>query len=120
MSDLHIRPPAPDHAPDWRRLWRGCLAFHRTQVPGQVCATTLARLLSGAKGAFRGRIARRGDAAVGLVQFLFHRHCWRMENVVYPQDLYVAPRARGIGLGRALCGRVARLTPFLKYQRPAQ
>ena len=39
---------------------------------------------------------------MGLVHYIFHRHGWRLEEVTYLQDLYVAPEARGTGMGRAL------------------
>lgn len=84
---------------------------------------------------------------MGLVHYLFHRHCWKVENVCYLQDLYVDPAARGTGLGRALIeavyaaadangtpavywmtqhfndagrrlyDRIGKLTPFIRYSR---
>jgi len=116
-------------------------------VDEPVYRATFARLLSDDPHEFHARVAERDGRLIGLVHYLFHRHCWRVENVVYLQDLYVAPDARGGGVGRALIeavyaeadaagcpavywltqdfnatarrlyGRVARVTPFIKYQR---
>ena len=47
-------------------------------------------------------VAVRNGSLVGLVHFLEHRHCWKTENVIYLQDLFAAPTARGLGVGRAL------------------
>ncbi|MEP0508246.1 MAG: GNAT family N-acetyltransferase, partial [Aurantimonas coralicida] len=96
---------------------------------------------------FRGLIAEAGGKPVGLVHFLFHRHCWRVEDVCYLQDLYADPEVRGTGVGRRLIeavyaaadaagsptvywmtqdfnttarklyDRIAAVTPFIKYQR---
>lgn len=142
-----IRPLRALDEADWRRLWTGYLEFYETSVPEEVYQTTFARLLSGEPHEFRGLVAERGGRLIGLTHYLYHRHCWRIENVVYLQDLYVEPEARGSGAGRALIeavyaaadaagcptvywltqdfnatarrlyDRVATLTPFIKYQR---
>lgn len=142
-----IRPLRALDEADWRRLWTGYLAFYQTAVPEEVYRTTFARLLSGEPNEFRGLVAERDERLIGLTHYLYHRHCWRIEDVVYLQDLYVDPEARGSGAGRALIeavyaaadaagcptvywltqdfnaparrlyDRVATLTPFIKYQR---
>lgn len=142
-----IRPLRAVDEADWRRLWTGYLEFYETSVPEEVYRTTFARLLSGEPHEFHGLVAERGGRLIGLAHYLFHRHCWRVENVIYLQDLYVEPEARGSGAGRALIeavyaaadaagcptvywltqdfnatarrlyDRVAKLTPFIKYQR---
>jgi GNAT superfamily N-acetyltransferase len=38
----------------------------------------------------------------GIVHFLFHRSCWTIADYCYLQDLFVAPDARKLGIGRAL------------------
>lgn len=106
-TDIAITPLAASDEADWRRLWTGYLEFYETSVPEEVYATTWERLLSGRDGEFHGLIARDGaGTALGLTHYLFHRHCWSVADVVYLQDLFVAPDIRGGGVGRALIERV--------------
>ena len=142
-----IRPLAAADELDWRRLWTGYLEFYETSVSEEVYRTTFARLLGDDAQDYHGLVAEQGGKPIGLTHYLFHRHCWRVENVVYLQDLYVDPEARGTGAGRALIeavyaagdaagcpsvywmtqdfnatarhlyDRVANLTLFIKYQR---
>ena len=46
--------------------------------------------------------------ALGLVHTVRHRSCWTIGDYCYLQDLFVAPDARGLGLGRALIEHVYR------------
>jgi len=147
MSDLVIRRPSPADEPEWRRLWTGYLEFYETSVPEEVYRSTWARLLSEAEGDCHAFLAVAGGRPVGLVHYIYHRHNWRIEKVTYLQDLYVDPEVRGTGAGRALIeavyaaadeagcpsvywmtqdynatarklyNRIAKLTPFIKYQR---
>lgn len=102
MAEIDIRPLTPADREAWRRLWTDYLTFYGTKVTPEVYDTTFARLLSDDANEFCCHLAWREEQAVGLVHFLSHRHCWRIENVVYLQDLYVAEAARGTGTGRAL------------------
>lgn len=97
-----IRPICPQDEADWRRLWTGYLTFYQTSVPEAVYAATFARLLSDDPAEFRGLVAEHEGRVVGLAHYLFHRHGWRQEKVVYLQDLYADPEMRGFGIGRAL------------------
>jgi GNAT superfamily N-acetyltransferase len=146
MSPI-IRPLVSEDETDWRRLWTDYLAFYKTSVAEAVYATTFARLLGPDPQDFSCLIAEIDGRPVGLAHYLFHRHGWKIENVCYLQDLFVAPEARGTGTGRALIeavyaaadaagapavywltqdfnhtarqlyDRVARVTPFIRYNR---
>jgi GNAT superfamily N-acetyltransferase len=148
MAELCIRPLQADDEPEWRRLWTLYLEFYESSVQEEVYSTTFARLLSGEDNEFAGFIALQDGAPVGITHYLYHRHCWRVENVCYLQDLYVDAKVRGTGAGRALIeavydaadeagcpsvywhtqhfnevgrrlyDRVAELTPFIMYRRP--
>lgn len=144
-----IRPLRQTDEAEWRRLWTGYLTFYRTSVPEAVYASTFARLLGDDAQDFSALVAEGDHGLLGLTHYLFHRHCWKIENTCYLQDLFVDPAARGTGLGRALIeavyaradaagspavywltqdfnhdarllyDRVARVTPFIRYVRPA-
>lgn len=146
--ELTIRPIRPDDRSDWAELWRAYLEFYESTVPDEVYETTFARLLGEDPQDFHGLIAEVDGRPVGLVHYVFHRHCWKIENVCYLQDLYAHPDMRGKGVGRALIeavyaaadaegaptvywmtqdfnhnarklyDRIGKLTPFIKYQRP--
>ena len=144
---LHIRPLQAEDEAEWRRLWTLYLNYYESTVSEDVYTTTFSRLLSGEANEFSGLIALLDGRPIGLTHYLFHRHCWKVENVCYLQDLVVDKDQRGTGVGRALIeevytkadeadcpsvywmtqnfnevgrqlyDRVGQLTPFIKYSR---
>lgn len=148
-TPIAIRPLRADDEPAWRDLWSGYLAFYRSSVDDSVYQSTFSRLLGTNDQDFQCLIAAQDGRPVGLTHYLFHRHCWRIENVCYLQDLYADPSVRGTGVGRQLIeavyaaadaqgapnvywltqdgnttarrlyDQVGQLSNFIKYQRPA-
>ena len=147
-QDLIIRPLNAADEPQWRRLWHDYLVFYESSVPEEVYTSSFDRLLGDDPQDFIGLVAALDGELVGLAHYLFHRHGWKIENTCYLQDLYADPDVRGQGIGRALIegvysaadaagapsvywltqdfnhqarklyDRIARETPFIKYQRP--
>lgn len=147
MSELTIRPLHPDDHADWDQLWRDYLAFYETSLPDAARKQAFERLLD-PETKLHGRLALLGGQAVGLVHFIYHDHLWRPEGVCYLQDLFTSKAARGAGVGRALIeavyreadasgsprvywltqdfnhqaralyDKLAKLSPFIKYDRP--
>ena len=146
-DSVTIRPLIAEDRAEWGRLWKAYLEFYETGVADEVYAHTFARLLDPAVEAMGCFIAEIDGAPVGLVHYITHPHNWRIEDVIYLQDLYADPAARGKGVGRKLIeavyteadrrgtpsvywltqdfnaearklyDRIATLTPFIKYQR---
>lgn len=149
QTSVTIRSLCAADRAHWEALWTGYLAFYQTSVTPEVYETTFARLLGDDAQDYNCLIAEVNGQPAGLAHYLFHRHCWRVENVCYLQDLYAAPEMRGIGIGRKLIeavyaaadkagapqvywttqennhagrrlyDRVGQVTDFIKYQRPA-
>jgi GNAT superfamily N-acetyltransferase len=97
-----IRPVVAADEADWRRLWADYLTFYQTDLPEEVTAGTFARVIADDPATMRARLLTVDGHPAGLVQFVTHRSCWKVENVCYLQDLYADPGLRGRGLGRAL------------------
>lgn len=144
---VELRPLRATDEAEWRRLWTLYLEFYESSVPEEVYEATFKRLLSDDTTTFRALVADKGDGLLGLVHYVFHPHCWRVEQVCYLQDLFVDKAARGTGLGRALIeavyaaadregaphvywltqefnttarqlyDRIGKVTPFIKYNR---
>ncbi len=143
---ISITPIQPDDFADWTRLFNGYLEYYETDLSDQTKMITFKRLLDPTTK-IHGRLAWHDDAPVGLVHYLYHDHTWHPEGVCYLQDLFADPAQRGKGIGyaliqtvyqaadaagvpsvywttqdfnktaRVLYDRVARKTPFIKYQR---
>ena len=96
-----IRPLAPADRPQWEPLWQGYLDFYKTSVPKEVYDTTWTRLHDPEEPMWLIGAYVDGNL-LGIVHYLYHRSCWTIGNYCYLQDLFVAERARKLGLGRAL------------------
>lgn len=144
---LIVRPLEARDEAEWHGLWNAYLAFYESSVEEHVSASTFQRLIDPARANQFAFVSEQDGELIGLVHAIIHHHNWRVEDVVYLQDLFVSPVARGTGAGRALIeavyaaadangtpsvywltqeanatarqlyDRVATLTPFIKYQR---
>lgn len=147
MSKIQIQPIRPEDRAVWQTLWDGYLDFYESAVPSEVYDSTFSRLLGDAPYDPYGLIAWMDGQAVGLVHYMYHRHCWQVANVCYLQDLFADPNCRGQGIGRKLIeavytaadaagcpnvywntaednyagrmlyDRIGSRTPFIKYKR---
>ncbi|PWJ13298.1 GNAT family N-acetyltransferase [Jannaschia seohaensis] len=148
VNRIALRPPARADRQVWGALWRDYLDFYETRLPEETYDIAFDRLLSDDPATFQGLLAWDGSEALGLVHWLHHPHMWRPEGVIYLQDLFTAPEARGRGIARTLIeavyaaadaagaprvywltqaenatarrlyDRIGRMSSFIKYDRP--
>jgi GNAT superfamily N-acetyltransferase len=102
---LILREARPADYAAWLPLWHGYLAFYKIELPVCTTYTTWERLLDPDEP-MHLRLAQLDGRVVGLVHFIEHRSTGSPYNVIYLQDLYTAPDARGQGVGRALIEHV--------------
>jgi GNAT superfamily N-acetyltransferase len=106
MSDTTIRPVAAADRAVWEPLWRGYLAFYEKTLPEAVTEHCWTRLVAGREiRGFLALDA--GGAGLGLAQYFFHQSTQSLGGACYLGDLFVAPAARGRRIGRRLIGAVA-------------
>ena len=88
MPNLTLRPvTAQDHAA-WHALWQAYLHFYETELADAVSLSTWQRLLDPSEPT-HSALAWVDGKAVGMVNFIYHRSNWSIENSCYLQDLYV-------------------------------
>lgn len=105
-NDIIIRPLVQSDEADWRRLWTAYLEYYESSVPKAVYVTTFERLIDADNTKQCAALALQGDTPIGLVHWIYHPHNWKIEDVIYLQDLYADPTVRGTGVGRALIEHV--------------
>jgi GNAT superfamily N-acetyltransferase len=105
---IHVRRLQPQDREDWKKLFRGYVAFYRATVPDEVIAYTWSRLIA-PRPEIDGLVAVDDrDRPIGFALMVFHRSTWSATWYCYLEDLYVDPAARGRGVGRALIQAVYR------------
>ncbi len=147
MQEVTIRPIRAEDHPAWDALWQGYLAYYETELDDRVRRTAFDKLIA-PDTKTHGFLALADGKPVGLVHYIFHDHLWRPEGVCYLQDLFTTPDQRGKGVAgklinavydaadeagaprvywltqefnttaRMLYDKVAKLSPFIKYDRP--
>jgi GNAT superfamily N-acetyltransferase len=97
-----IRDIALKDRAQWAVLWQGYLEFYEVpNMAAEVTEKTWARFFDAAEPV-HAMVAEENGRLIGLVQYLFHRSTWFVDDICYLQDLFTVKEARGKGVARAL------------------
>lgn len=96
-----IRAALPHDEAAWRRLWQGYCDFYETALAPEVTDRTWRRILD-PESAVMCVVAEQEGRVVAFANCVVHENTWETQAICYLEDLYVAPDARGAGVGRAL------------------
>ena len=98
---VEIRDATPADEAAFLRLWQGFTDGYNLTLPPEVTAFTWARLMD-PTCPMKARLACVKGVPLGFAIHQHHPSTWVMGDDGYLEDLFVAPEARGQGLGRAL------------------
>ncbi len=97
-----IRALQRDDRDDWMTLWAGYLAFYRAELPEATSWATFERLCAGEEGLLGLLAVDEAGLGIGIANCVLHASTWSRQPKCYLEDLFVAPEARGLDVGRAL------------------
>lgn len=98
---MDIRLVKAEDKADWAALWEAYLAFYETTRAPEVYDRTWERIMEPSETMYAALAFHEGKA-VGLVNFLYHKSFWDIEERVYLNDLYVDSTYRGLSIGKKL------------------
>jgi ribosomal protein S18 acetylase RimI-like enzyme len=100
-GNIVIRSIGENEREAWNPLWAGYLAFYKSELRPAISDLTWDRFHDPDEQVFALGGYVDGEL-MAIAHYLFHRSTWAPHRYCYLEDLFVAPAARGRGLGRAL------------------
>lgn len=97
-----VRPLEPSDRAAWEPLWAGYLAFYQRVLAPHVTRRTWESMTDGSGRLCGLLAIGADGSAAGFVHYLFHESTWHCGGKCYLEDLYVAPEARARRVGRNL------------------
>ena len=105
---LTIRAIEEKDKNQWLKLWAGYLEFYKSTISPQQTELTWKRLINNELKMF-GFVAESEEGVIGFTHCLFRPSTWTETDYCYLEDLFVHPKIRGKGVGRALMNKVIEL-----------
>lgn len=106
---LTIRPATPSDVPLILDFIRGLAEYEREPQAAVATAADLLRDGFGAEPKFRVDIAEWSGEPAGFAFYFWNYSTWQGKPGLYLEDLFVSPRFRGKGIGKALLVHLARV-----------
>ena len=101
--NVHVRRLEEKDKTAWLGLFRGYIEFYKATLTDEVIEGTWQRLVAAESDFHIALVAvDAADRPLGLAHVLFHRSTWSPTQYCYLEDLFVDPRQRLKGIGRAL------------------
>lgn len=104
---LHIRPISQNDKTRWLELFKEYIDFYKAELSNEQYELTWQRINS--EYNMHGLLAEKEGQIIGLAHYVFRPDTWEVADFCYLEDLYVDPRVRGVGVGRALIKAVEQI-----------
>ncbi len=106
MSIL-IRPINQNDKSRWLQLFKDYIEFYESHLSDAQYELTWQRINS--EYNMHGLVSEKDGQVVGLAHYIFRPDTWEIADFCYLEDLYVDPKVRGGGVGRALIKAVEQI-----------
>jgi GNAT superfamily N-acetyltransferase len=102
-----IRPINQNDKSRWLQLFKDYIEFYESHLSDAQYELTWQRINS--EYNMHGLVAEKDGQVVGLAHYIFRPDTWEIADFCYLEDLYVDPKVRGGGVGRALIKAVEQI-----------
>jgi GNAT superfamily N-acetyltransferase len=102
-----IRPITLSDKARWLELFKEYVIFYKSKVSDEQFELTWQRIHSDFN--MYGLIAELDGQIVGLAHYIFRPSTWDVEDFCYLEDLFVDPKVRSAGVGRALISELEKI-----------
>jgi len=97
---IRIRPIAATDKERWLDLFKQYIIFYKSSLTDEQFELDWQRITSDFN--IHGLVAELDGQVVGLAHYIFRPSTWADKDFCYLEDLFVDPKVRGKGVGRAL------------------
>lgn len=97
---IKVRPIVEADKARWLELFKEYIIFYKSKLSDEQFELTWKRINS--EFNINGLVAEIDGRIVGFTHYIFRPSTWAVEDFCYLEDLYVDPKVRGGGVGRAL------------------
>lgn len=104
---ITIRPITLSDKARWLELFREYVIFYKSKVSDEQFELTWQRIHSDFN--MYGLIAELNGQIVGIAHYIFRPSTWEVKDFCYLEDLFVDPKVRGAGVGRALINELEKI-----------
>lgn len=106
---LSIREAVPQDAATILHFIRELAIYEKAENEVAATEETVKSSIFGEGSVTRALICENDGQPIGMAVWFFNYSTWQAKNGLYLEDLYVTPEARGLGAGKALLKRLARI-----------
>lgn len=104
---ITIREASPEDASTLFHFIRELAIYEKAEHEVEATVETIESSIFGPGSVTRALVAEADGEPIGMAIWFFSYSTWKAKNGIYLEDLYVTPKARGLGAGKALLKRLA-------------